>query len=48
MRLCPSYLLLILVVALLGGMSLLAGCGKKGPLYLPDDAPRQIAPTPER
>ncbi len=48
MRLCPSYLLLILVVVVLGTASLLTGCGKRGPLYLPDEAPRQTAPTPER
>ena len=45
MRPCPAHWLLILVVVLLGTASLLAGCGKKGPLYLPDQQTRTAAPT---
>jgi predicted small lipoprotein YifL len=39
MRLCPGYLLFIVVVAALALMTLLGGCGQKGDLYLPDDDP---------
>lgn len=41
MRLCASQWLLIAVVILLGVSSMLSGCGKKGPLYLPDEPARQ-------
>ena len=36
MRLCAPQWLLIAVVILLGLSSMLSGCGKKGPLYVPD------------
>ncbi len=58
MRFCPSYVMLFLVVILLGGMSMLSACGKKGPLYLPpaesgpatvpETAPETAPPTPSR
>jgi predicted small lipoprotein YifL len=35
---------LILVLCL---AALLPACGKKGPLYLPDDATQKVAPAPE-
>ena len=41
MRLCASQWLFIAVVVLLGLGSMLSGCGKKGPLYLPDEPARQ-------
>jgi len=49
MRPCPSSVLFLLVVILLGTISLLSGCGKKGPLYLPDEkAAVAVSPsTPE-
>ncbi|WP_006787439.1 LPS translocon maturation chaperone LptM [Thiorhodospira sibirica] len=36
MRICWSNLLMIAVVIALGVASMLASCGQKGPLYLPD------------
>ncbi len=36
MRLCVPQLAFIVLVIILGISSMLAGCGKKGPLYLPD------------
>ena len=39
MRLCIPQLAFIALVILLGVGSMLAGCGKKGPLYLPDQNP---------
>jgi predicted small lipoprotein YifL len=44
MRLCASQWLLIAVVVLLGLSSMLSGCGKKGPLYLPDEPAKQAVP----
>lgn len=41
MRICWSWLLFIAVVAALALAPLLAGCGQKGPLHLPDDAPEE-------
>ncbi|MGD8484678.1 MAG: lipoprotein [Thioalkalispiraceae bacterium] len=43
MRLCASQWLLLAVVIVLGLSSLLSGCGKKGPLYLPDQPPAKSA-----
>jgi len=40
----PRYLLWILV-ALLGTGQMLAACGQKGPLYLPDEPAPATAPT---
>lgn len=36
MRICWSNAALIAVVVILGTLSMLAGCGQKGDLYLPD------------
>ena len=36
MRLCIPQLAFIALVIILGVSSMLTGCGKKGPLYLPD------------
>ncbi len=49
MRPCPATVVFLLVVILLGTMSLLSACGKKGPLYLPDEqAASAVSPsTPE-
>jgi len=48
MRLCASQWLLIAVVILLGFSSMLSGCGKKGPLYLPDEPARQADPGSDK
>ena len=46
MRCWPRYLLWI-VVAVLGTGQMLAACGQKGPLFLPDQpAPEQAAKDP--
>ncbi|MFO8155789.1 MAG: LPS translocon maturation chaperone LptM [Pseudomonadota bacterium] len=37
MRICWSWTLFVLMVAILALMTVLGGCGQKGPLYLPDD-----------
>ena len=42
MRLCIPQLALIALVIILGVSSMLTGCGKKGPLYLPDQQPKNI------
>jgi predicted small lipoprotein YifL len=36
---CWARYLLLLVVLILGSASMLSACGKKGPLYHPDDKP---------
>lgn len=41
MRICWPQLTMILVVVILGVSSMLSGCGKKGPLYVPEDKPSQ-------
>lgn len=52
MRVCGPQIMFILIVVMLGIGSMLSGCGKKGPLYLPErsqvekalsDAPRKLA-----
>ena len=45
MRICWSQILFLLLVIVLGISSMLSGCGKKGPLYLPDEKPRQTQQT---
>ena len=40
MRICIPQLAFIALVIILGVSSMLAGCGKKGPLYLPDHKPQ--------
>ena len=37
MPFCKAHLLLVLVVVALGGAQMLASCGQKGDLYLPED-----------
>jgi len=37
MKICWANYLLWFVIAVLGGISLLSGCGQKGDLYLPED-----------
>jgi len=46
MRLCIPQLALIALVIVLGVSSMLAGCGKKGPLYLPDQKPQHSLQQP--
>jgi len=36
--LCLPQIIMILLVVILGTGSMLSGCGKKGPLYIPKDA----------
>ncbi len=36
MRICWPQATMILLVIILGVSSMLSGCGKKGPLYIPD------------
>jgi predicted small lipoprotein YifL len=48
MRICWSQTLFLLLVIVLGTGSMLSGCGKKGPLYLPQpqqDPQQQTEPT---
>ena len=46
MRLCIPQLAFIALVILLGVGSMLAGCGKKAPLYLPDQRPENTLQQP--
>lgn len=41
MRICWGQYALWAVIALLGTSAMLAGCGAKGPLYLPQDEQQQ-------
>lgn len=41
MHTCRAKYLLWLVIATLGTVNLLASCGQKGPLYLPDETAAQ-------
>lgn len=41
MRICWPQATMILIVVILGTSSMLSGCGKKGPLYIPKDAAKQ-------
>jgi len=38
MRLCYSIVMFMALLMLVSGLSLMAGCGKKGPLYHPIEA----------
>lgn len=38
---CKAQLVFIVLVILLGTMQMLASCGQKGDLYLPEDAPEE-------
>ena len=42
MRICWPQATMILLVVFLGLSSMLSGCGKKGPLYMPKDATKQL------
>ena len=42
MRFCIPQLAFIALIIILGVSSMLSGCGKKGPLYLPDQQPKNI------
>lgn len=42
MKICWPNALLILVIVALGTLSMLSACGRKGDLYLPDDAPAKL------
>jgi predicted small lipoprotein YifL len=46
MRFCIPQLAFIALVIVLGVGSMLAGCGKKGPLYLPDEKPQNTLQQP--
>ncbi|MFP4080594.1 MAG: LPS translocon maturation chaperone LptM [Ectothiorhodospira sp.] len=39
MRFCGANLLLVAVVVVLGTASMLASCGQRGDLYLPEEEP---------
>ncbi len=38
---CKAHLVFIVLVIALGSMQMLASCGQKGDLYLPEDAPEE-------
>ena len=38
---CKAQLAFIALVVVLGSMQMLASCGQKGDLYLPEDAPEE-------
>ena len=40
----PRYLLALVVISL-GAVSLIGSCGRKGPLYLPEQSGKQAAPN---
>ncbi|MCW8900746.1 MAG: lipoprotein [Gammaproteobacteria bacterium] len=42
MRICWPQATMILLVIILGVSSMLSGCGKKGPLYIPKNAAKQL------
>lgn len=42
MRICWPQATMILLVVILGISSMLSGCGKKGPLYIPKDAAKLL------
>lgn len=42
MRICWPQATMILVVVILGISSMLSGCGKKGPLYVPVNSSHQL------
>ena len=48
MKRCWANLLFLVVVAVLGIGAVLAGCGQKGPLYLPDEGTQQPRERAER
>jgi len=42
MRICWPQAIMILLVVVLGLGSMLSGCGKKGPLYIPKNTANQL------
>ncbi|MFO8153700.1 LPS translocon maturation chaperone LptM [Thioalkalivibrio sp.] len=38
---CKAQLVFIAVIVVLGSLQILASCGQKGDLYLPEDAPEE-------
>jgi len=42
MKICWPQATMILVVVILGISSMLSGCGKKGPLYMPNEMAKQV------
>lgn len=40
----PRYLLALVVISL-GALSLMGSCGRKGPLYLPEESGQQATPA---
>ena len=42
MRICWPQATMILLVVILGIGSMLSGCGKKGPLYIPNETGKQL------
>lgn len=42
MRICWPQATMILLVVVLGVASMLSGCGKKGPLYIPNEAGKKL------
>jgi predicted small lipoprotein YifL len=42
MRICWPQAAMILLVIILGISSILSGCGKKGPLYIPKDTSKSL------
>jgi predicted small lipoprotein YifL len=45
MKICWPNALLILVIVVLGTLSMLSACGRKGDLYLPDKTPASSQDT---
>ena len=42
MRLCYSLVMFMALIMLTSGLSLIAACGKKGPLYHPSEVQQQV------
>lgn len=42
MRLCYSIVMFMALLMLVSGLSLISGCGKKGPLYHPPQTQQQV------
>ena len=38
---CKAQLVFVVLIVILGSMQILASCGQKGDLYLPEDAPEE-------
>lgn len=48
MRLCGPQIVFVIVVVMWGMGSMLSGCGKKGPLYLPDERGEELGTRDEK